>query len=177
MSARKRYKPKEIVRDPVGWAITLATKLDSEQLGPLLQTMRDGIEDFRIGSGGPDPWRNLADCANIGEDLMRFGLANDHAATFTRAQLALKAVAERHAVRNSWTLRADELDALRLLVLVHEVQLRNCSQGEFRDAVKRVVRRVSAAVREGSATTIRVTGKLGTEGVKGEDQQRAQVSA
>lgn len=165
MSARKRYRPKDNIPDPVGWAITLATKMDTTQLGPLLQVMTDAVEAFRLGHGTADHWRNLADCANIGEDLMRFGLASDHAATFTGAQLALKAVCERKNAGGSWTLRAAELESLRVLVLVHEVQLRNASQGEFRDSVKRVVRRVSAAVRDGniSTTTVRVSGKLGTE--------------
>lgn len=165
MSSRKRYRPKECLPDPVGWAIILASKMDPEQRAPLLKTMRDGVEAFRLGQGSEEHWRNLADCANIGEDLMRFGLANDHAGTFTVAQVALKAVADRRNGGGSWTLRAQELEALRLLVLVHEVQLLHCTQGEFRDAVKRVVRRISAARSGGdvSLTEIRVHGKLGVE--------------
>lgn len=149
------------VSNPVLYALTMAATLDPDERQRLKTTMRTALDAFRRGAAGVKEWRDLADACNVGEELMRYGLANDHAETFKAAQLALKDVANRFNAGGSFTLRAAELEALRLAVLVHEVQLDAVAGREFREAVTRVINRTREALRgNGGAEVIEVAGAL-----------------
>lgn len=163
MSKRKAYRPKTPCGNPVELAIAMAMKLDPAQRDKIIGITNKAFEAFRCGSGGPDPWRDLADAANVAEELMSSGLAPDHADTFRRAQEVLRDIADRAAAKKTWTLYGHEIESLRMLMWVHEVQLMHCSQGEFKKAVERVSRRVSEALRGNGSNVdvIHVAGILG----------------
>ena len=156
----KRHRPITVCADPMRMVMNRVRTLTNEERDTLLTAARTAFEEFRFGRGAPRWWRSLADAVNISNELMSSGLANDHAATFERASDALRAVAERHAERGSWTLNAAELDALDLLVNVNAVQIMNCSLAEFCSAVERVQRRVRGARNGNNVTAIAVEGDL-----------------
>lgn len=147
--------------NPVLYALTMAATLEPAERARLKATMRAALEAFRTGAAGVKEWRDLADACNVGEELMRFHLASDHAETFKAAQLALKDVANRFNAGGSFTLRAAELEALRVAVLVHEVQVDAVAGREFREAVTRIINRTREALRgNGGAEVIEVAGAL-----------------
>lgn len=170
MSQRKRYRPKDCAANPVALAIAGASKLNHDQRELLRGTMLAAYESLRTGtvSGGrslSDCWNDLADCANVGQELMQYGLAPDHMITFTDAQLALRDLCTRGNAGRGWTMYPREVDILQLLTVVHGVQLDHCSVAEFRDAVNRVRRRASEALRGngGTVSCVTVVGNLNRE--------------
>lgn len=143
---RRRYRPHPIDTDPVGLAISRATKLSAEQRAPLEQAATHAFAEFRAGRGTAALWADLADCLNVAEALAEVNLASDHKGTFVAAQAALAAVCSRHERTKSWTLYPAEITALDDACFVHLVQLDHCSQGEMAEAIARVRRRIAGAL-------------------------------
>lgn len=167
---RKKYRPYGVVSNPVMNAMVLAACLPKEEQANLIGTMKRGIDALRTGvpvkgHDMADAWRDLADAVNVGEQLMKNGLANDHAETFSAAQRALAAIADRANAGKGWTLYAQELEALKVMTYVHKVQITCMSGGEFRLAVRQVQRRTQEALRGNGPVNgvITVAGRLGKD--------------
>lgn len=101
-------------------------------------------------------WSDLADTANIAETLagMRLGSGPDAERIIADAQEALAYMAQEHASRSTWALRAEERIEIRmrleLLRDLHRVQLQACSYAEFERAFHATVERLRQA-RAGNA--------------------------
>lgn len=143
---RRPYRPTPIDLDPVGLAISRASKLSAEQRAPLLAASTGSFEAFRAGQGNAERWASLADAMNVAEALAEAGVASDHADTFATAQAALAAVYARQKAGGTWTLRAAEINALDDACFIHQVQIEHCSQGEMADAIQLVKRRIAGAL-------------------------------
>jgi hypothetical protein len=148
---RKAYRPVGVRLDAHGLAIDLATVLSAQQQADLLDPARAALEQMRLGRGGWEAWRALADVSNVAEALAEGGIAGNLADKVHAAQEALAAVAGRVNAGRSWTLRGLELGALDDLVWLHEVQLQHATQGETTAAIERVKRRVKGVL-SGSAS-------------------------
>ena len=109
-------------------------------------------DEFSRGIDCQRHWLSLADTANVAETFASMGLGrgDDADMVIQRAQQALHDVHERHATRNTWTLYADEIDALTWLVQLHRVQLAACSYSEFAHALDATEQRMRQA-RAGNA--------------------------
>jgi hypothetical protein len=144
-------------------AMSRAAALEDSQRRDLITPVRSALQGLRTGTGGWTAWSSLADAMNVAEQLCSLGIASDRTAAIDAAQAALAEVHARHAARQSWTLRATELQALEEAVLIHGIQLRFASQGEVSDAIKTVQRRVAAALAGNASPKARVcVGVLGT---------------
>jgi len=158
MSRRARLRSQHVRRsghvavNSVEIAINGARKLSQEDVDGQHRLLTRAAREFACGTQCAAHWLSLADCANVAETLASMGLGSgDEADTvIQRAQQALHDVHQRHAQRGSWTLYADEIDALHWLVQLHHVQLAACSFSEFARAMEQTENRLRQA-RAGNA--------------------------
>lgn len=143
---RKSYRPRPV--DPLAHdtAQALATVLRPEQKAVLATPATTALARLRMCEGSAAAWRDMADAMNVAEQLALRGIASDRMAEFQQAQAALHAVHTRATARGTYALRGVELAALDKAVELHLIQLSYCTQGELRNAINAVRRRVSQAL-------------------------------
>lgn len=141
MSRRARLRSQHVRRsghvavNSVEIAINGARKLSQSDVDGQHQLLTNAAAEFARGVQCAAHWLSLADCANVAETFAAMGLGSgDEADTvIQRAQQALHDVHQRHETRGTWTLYADEIDALHWLVQLHRVQLQRVCQGDGAD--------------------------------------------
>ena len=114
------------------------------------------IQHLQFGGFTVDDWRHLADAFNFGEVFAQrpFNLCNDHAEKFKAAQLVLEELADQYRTRKTWTARAQQLQAVKDAVEIHEIQLQYAGLGEIVRAEQIIVNRIRGALSNGSAILV-----------------------
>ena len=148
----RKHHPRHAAVNAWEIAINRARKLAAEDVARQDGIVRQAVAEFCRGEHCTTHWRSLADTANMSETLAGMGLGAGPNAerVINAAQQTLHDVHQRHAVRGTWTLYADEIDSLQWLAQLHHVQLAACSYGEFSDAFHATANRLEQA-RAGNA--------------------------
>lgn len=124
-------------------------KLAREDVEGMYRLFQRAISEFSRGIDCATHWLSLADALNMAETFATetpLACDSESRSRITTAQQALASVAARHQLRGSWTLHAAELDALRVALLIHDVQLRHASHAEFARAYDTTRERIAQAV-------------------------------
>ena len=155
MSRRARTRmqhPRRVAVNSVEIAINRARKLADADVNGQMAIVRHALAEFCRGIDCAMHWDNLAVTSNVAEILADMGIGSGDEAdrVINTAQQALHDVRTRQVQRGTWTLYADEIDALHWLAQLHAVQLAACSYGEFSDALARLQTRQQQA-RAGNA--------------------------
>lgn len=150
MSRRARkYHPKPVHSNAVQIALARVKPLTAADVAGQTALVQHALQQFCQGINCDAHWCSLADTANLAETLAGMGLGSGDDATrvIELAQRALADVHQRHNQRGSWTLYADEIDALHWLVRLHcTAQLPACSYGELGDAMAATRNRMQQAL-------------------------------
>ena len=151
MSRRARaraHHPRRVALNAVEIAINRVRRLSDADVQRQMEIVQQALLEFSRGERCAQHWRSLADTAAMAETLAAMGLGSGLQAdeVVNAAQAALHDVHVRHAERGTWTLWADEIDALRWLVSLHGLQLAACSFGEFETAYRRTAERQAQAL-------------------------------
>ena len=150
MSRRARkYHPKPVHSNAVQIALARVKPLTAADVAGQTALVQNALQQFCQGINCDAHWCSLADTANMAETLSGMGLGSGDDATrvIELAQRALADVHQRHNQRGSWTLYADEIDALHWLVRLHcTAQLPACSYGELGDAMAATRNRMQQAL-------------------------------
>ena len=150
MSRRARkYNPRPVYSNAVQIALARVKPLTAADVAGQTALVQHALQQFCQGINCDAHWRSLADTANMAETLAGMGLGSGDDATrvIELAQRALADVHQRHTQRGSWTLYADEIDALHWLVRLHcTAQLPACSYGELGDAMAATRNRMQQAL-------------------------------
>lgn len=163
--ARQRaHHPRRAATNAVQMAINGAALLPADDVRGMLALTERALREFARGVDCRLHWSTLADTANMAETLASMGLGSGDQAddVIGRAQQALHDVHQRAHARGTYTLYADEIDALHWLVRLYVVQLGACSQREFEAAYIRTRDRIhQAAVGNAAPGTCVVVGLVG----------------
>lgn len=150
MSRRARkYHPKPVYSNAVQIALARVKPLTAADVAGQTALVQHALQQFCQGINCDAHWCSLADTANMAETLAGMGLGSGDDATrvIELAQRALADVHQRHTQRGSWTLYADEIDALHWPVRLHcTAQLPACSYGELGDAMAATRNRMQQAL-------------------------------
>lgn len=150
MSRRARkYHPKPVHSNAVQIALARVKPLTAADVAGQTALVQNALQQFCQGINCDAHWCSLAGTANMAETLAGMGLGSGDDATrvIELAQRALADVHQRHNQRGSWTLYADEIDALHWLVRLHcTAQLPACSYGELGDAMAATRNRMQQAL-------------------------------
>lgn len=161
---RKPRTPRPVHQHSWLNAIHRAARLSALDVMQQTAIIRHALTEFACGRDCARHWLSLADTANVAETLCEMGIGSGPAAedVIERAQQALVDVHGRQAERGSWTLYADEIDALGWLRDLHVLQLDVASYGEFDQAMTRTHNRMAQALAGNAAPgTVVLTGQIG----------------
>jgi len=166
MSRRARarmHHPRRAAVNTMAIASSRARKLSREDIDDQMVLVRQAVAEFVGGEHCARHWLGLADTVNMAETLAaaRLGAGEGVDQVIHNAQQVLHDVHQRHAGAGSWTLYADEIDALLWLAPLHQAQLEACSYGEFESAYRRSANRIAQALAGNAAAgAIVVVGDL-----------------
>jgi hypothetical protein len=136
---RSQYRriPRPVYSNAHTIAMRGSGQLDRADVDGMWRLFERALREFSSGKECATHWRSLADACNLAETLASlFPLANDPESRqrIAAGQRVLADVFQRYQLHKSWTLHAAELEALRVALLIHDVQLRHCSATEFAQA-------------------------------------------
>lgn len=106
---------------------------------------RRAVEAFRVGKGTFKDWLRLCTLVNVGMAIEDGGVVKGLRSDLKAALDALEEIGTRQDSTKGWksgALRATELEAIRMLVVAHEFQLRQVSYGEPQEAYRLATARV-----------------------------------
>jgi hypothetical protein len=148
----RRARERRVVLNTMDLAKRQAALLSAADVQMQATIMRTVLDEYTRGTHCPAHWCSLADAANLAETLAGMGLGSGQDAehVIEAAQRTLHDVFVRQQQRGSWTLYADEIDALNWLLALHNTQLAGTTYGEFEAACRKTAERVSQA-RAGNA--------------------------
>jgi hypothetical protein len=145
----RKYQPRPVYANAVQISLARVKPLSAADVAGQAALIQHALAQFCQGANCDMHWRSLADAANMAETLAGMGLGSGDDATrvIELAQRALADVHQRHTTRGSWTLYADEIDALHWLVRLHcTAQLPARSYGELSDAMAATRNRLQQAL-------------------------------
>ena len=166
MSRRARIRmhhPRRVAVNTMAIASNGARRLSQKDIDGQIGLVRQAVAEFVRGEHCAQHWRSLADTVNLAETLAaaRLGAGDEAEQLILAAQQALHDVHLRHACTGSWTLYADEIDALLWLAPLHQAQLEACSFSEFEAAYRRTANRMMQALAGNvAAGTVVVVGDI-----------------
>lgn len=144
---KKKRKARPVYANPMQAVIAQISFIEPDHRRMLKRAFDGALNDFIRGVECQDAWMSLADACNVGEQLCNLGICSDDD---SRARIAgghqvLGDVMQRFNDRKSWTLYAEEIEAMREALWLHDVQLGFCTLAEYGKAVQAVINRTKAA--------------------------------
>lgn len=148
---KKSYRPRSTLLTPAD-IFRRNTKLKPEQVERLITDRWTNLDQLlQAGDPAQGAWLDMADMANVAEHLARIGIGSGDAASaiIRDAQEALAYCRQERLARGTYALRSDERaivqERLGLLIELHQLQLSNCTHGEFEAAYTAAQRRLQQA--------------------------------
>lgn len=148
---RKKYVPKKIIGNPVSYAIEGAGKLPETTRAMMREDFARWIGNLSQGVDQLDAWKSLRDLSDVAGELSKMGIASDDESVdvICRGEQVLADLWNQYRTRKTWTMRADQLQALRDLAERHLIQAMYVSVQEFERAWQSV-KRARIAFKAGS---------------------------
>ena len=105
----------------------------------------DAMDAIRRGNGTNDHLKVITNVSNMAETLaVLYGIKKEWLPEISAAQLSLKALAERGARIGRYVLKAEELNALNLLIQINDDQLDACSVHTLGEASQFISSQIAA---------------------------------
>ena len=146
---RRKYRPRDIVNDPLAVALHRAAKPSRADRADVLAPLQRAIKALRQGQATEQHWILAAGAVAVAQAIERQGVVRGLAGHLQTAELTLQAIHDR-ALRighGRWlrvTLYFDELDALTTFEDLHTYQLNQLGRAEIIAALDAAARAVKA---------------------------------
>ena len=148
MSRKRTRRVPRAVHNPFLVARNHATRLTAAERATVMTPLRAAADRMRRGQASDDDWAVLTGSLLMAQSIERQGVVRglaEHLASIDRALVTIEARATQAGPWRSPTLHFDELDAIYLLLDLHEFQLEQLSYGEFRRAYEATEARVRSS--------------------------------
>lgn len=104
----------------------------------------EAMDSLRRGEGTRGHLQSMIEVANVAETLARLhNIGSDWLPEINEAQGCIQALAERGVEIGRYTMRANELKALNLLLEIHDAQLDACSVQTLGKAIEYIRQRMA----------------------------------
>ncbi|MCX7279655.1 MAG: hypothetical protein NTZ15_20475, partial [Burkholderiales bacterium] len=145
-------------------ATSRAALLLPQQKASLTRPVTAALHNLRCCTEPWPAWCNLADALNVAEQLALRNIASDRLPEIQAGQKIMHDIYHRQDERGTWAMRAHELDTLDFALQLHTIQLGLCTQGELKDSIQAVQRRVQQALAGNAPKNARVcVGQIGIQ--------------
>lgn len=139
MKKKSKYKPKEIRMDNLNWVLAGMKKVGTlPSAGVALKLKNhEAFDSILNGTGTRDHVDVLIHAVNMSEALMRVRdeLGVDWAKEIREAKDAVKSMAKRGIERGRFAFTGPEMNAIRLIMDVHDSQLDECNVRDMEKAL------------------------------------------
>lgn len=142
---RKKYKPKGVRLDAIQWVINGFRNISETGDAVLHLKIKnhESLECLRKGEATRMDIDAIISAFNMAEALARMQIGDDYAAEIKAGQDALLAVAKRGVSRDDrFVLKAEELNAINLVLEIHDAQLEITTIGELEKAMDIVTKEI-----------------------------------
>lgn len=142
---RKKYKPKGVRLDAIQWVINGFRNISETGDAVLHLKIKnhESLECLRKGEATRMDIDAIISAFNMAEALARMQIGDDYAAEIKAGQDALLAVAKRGVSRDDrFVLKAEELNAINLVLEIHDAQLEITTIGELEKAMDIVAKEI-----------------------------------
>lgn len=139
---RKRYRPRPVAANPINLAIRRASKIPADEIAAAMAPLLASFTAMREGVGSEQQWQMLAGSVELALSIEQQGVVRGLRGHLTAAEGALAGIKHRAIESGSWRptpLYWQEIEALDTFVWLHQRQLENLSEGEWRRAYDRAV--------------------------------------
>lgn len=141
---RKKYRPKPILKDPVGEAIKLINPAKQEHATSIQIIVHDAMARLTKGVGTPHDWQTVADAINVTIVLCEKGYAPpEWMPDILAARDAMKAARDRHKSGKALLFKGEEIQLVNEALLVHDQQIEVALLKDVEWALKDVSQRAS----------------------------------
>lgn len=139
MKKRSKYRPRQIISDPVSWVISGMKPISSSGEAVSLKIKNhQALIDVTKGEANRDSVDVLIAAMNISEALYKINadLGSDYAGEIKSAQDAIYTMAKRGVVKDKFLFTGPEMQAMNAGMEVHDAQLDACTIAELESAIK-----------------------------------------
>lgn len=133
----KKYTPREVLADPVSWAVAGAYLMPTEKINLIQAPVDAAVLLLKQGRALRDDWNVVANALNLAEALAGLQVGHNLTAEIAAGQGALLGIARR-MIGGSATWYAAELAAVDEAIFVYRAQMKVSTQGDFSRACERV---------------------------------------
>lgn len=141
---RKAYRPKPVLRDPLGHALGAFKTLPEDYRITSEVRHHGALTAMTTGKGSFHDWGVLCGVLNLARILADMGIGSDQLQLIAQAMQAHSMCGKRHVRAGSFGYTGSELAYVREALEVYEIQLENVTVREFDTASAELDRRVSA---------------------------------
>ena len=154
MKRRKKYKPKPILVNPLGYVMEGMSPVTSygDYLVDLHIKHHNALAKLVRGEAAKSDMDTLISGANMTEALLMLEIGTEYAGVMRQGQDALFAAASRGAVSGRFILKGEEMQAINTLFELHDAQLEIAT-------VKDIERAIAIVERERRAKRMRTVAK------------------
>lgn len=140
MRKRSKYRPKGLIYDVMGYVMESMTPV--EKHGSYLLDLRiknhAALTALTQGKATKEDVDVLIASFNVTEALYRMGFGVEYGQIIAKAQDTLRAVGRRGMEMGRFILRAEEMQALNLLMELHDAQMEVVTVKDIEQAIKLV---------------------------------------
>lgn len=145
---KKQTPRRKWQKNPFAMNIALNNVSMVSEVGSANTLMRlvghEAMDSLRRGEGTHSHLQSIIETANVAETLAKLhNLGKDWLPEIHEAQVCIHALAERGAAIGRYTMKANELKALNLLLEIHDAQLDACSVQTLGKAVEYIRQRMA----------------------------------
>lgn len=137
MKKRSKYRPKGVRLDPVSWVISgLKTVADVPGAGLTVILKNHSALDSAVkGVANRDEIDVLVNAINAAEALCFMGIGEDWKDEILEASEALLNMAKRGVKNDHYIFTGPEMNAVKLAIEIHDLQLKNCTVQQLEKAI------------------------------------------
>lgn len=146
MRKRSKYRPKGVRIDALNWVVAGLQPLRSVKEEHLLLVTKNhgAMVEIAKGRGTREHLDTIIAALNMTEALyrVRAGLGKDWAAEIRAGQDALLTMTRRGVERDRFLFTGPEMQAVNLVLEIHDAQLNECTVAELESAIELVKREI-----------------------------------
>jgi len=133
---RKKYRPKPIRMDNMAFVQAGIRPFETLPAGTTLRLKNhDALNNLRMGTASRSDMDMLIAASNIAEAMRRMGKGTDWQEELKAGHNALLAVARRGVSAMHFVMTGPELQALNLMMDIHDAQLDACTVQDVENAI------------------------------------------
>lgn len=143
---RKKYRPKPVLPDPVGFVINGFKRITTRQ--PEVMALSMSIHQAAValtkGEAGRPEMDFLLTAANVSTKLIEQGVGEGYELVAQAGKRAVVDLVRRGWAQNHFIARGPELTAINELLELHDAQFAVITLGDLDNAVRAVIRDIRA---------------------------------